>query len=316
MIPSFEELFLPILRELADGKEHLASELRDRVATETGVTAEDRKIYLPSGRDRTYDNRVGWAVKNLRVAGLVRSPAHGVYQITSDGADLLASAPGRLDRKFLIARYPAAHEYYERVAGKGSENSTAVSATSASSRVEMPPLPSTTPLQRLEEAHAELIGKTKVDLVSKMELLDDRQFEVFIARLLPRLGYGNDVRDILREHGGSGDGGIDGVVKLDTLGAERVYIQAKHWKGKVDLAPLTEFEEKVRVSGVRAGVFVALTGFDRKAEAFAKKHSHNIAWIDADDLAEAMISKGVGVVQDGSYEILRVDDDYFDLDSD
>jgi restriction system protein len=42
------------------------------------------------------------------------------------------------------------------------------------------------------------------------------------------MGYCTSRSDLQRV-GGAGDGGIDGVISLDRLGLEKVYVQAKCW---------------------------------------------------------------------------------------
>ena len=46
------------------------------------------------------------------------------------------------------------------------------------------------------------------------------------------MGYGASRADLQRV-GGSGDGGIDGIISLDRLGLEKVYVQAKRWQQPV-----------------------------------------------------------------------------------
>ena len=53
-----------------------------------------------------------------------------------------------------------------------------------------------------------------------------------VLDLLHAMGYGTS-RKALQRVGGSGDGGIDGIISLDQLGLKKVYVQAKRWKGQV-----------------------------------------------------------------------------------
>jgi restriction system protein len=57
-------------------------------------------------------------------------------------------------------------------------------------------------------------------------------FEQLVLDLLHAMGYGTNRSDLQRV-GGSGDGGIDGIISLDRLGLEKVYVQAKRWKNNV-----------------------------------------------------------------------------------
>ena len=57
-------------------------------------------------------------------------------------------------------------------------------------------------------------------------------FEKLVLELLHTMGYGTSRSDLQRV-GGSGDGGIDGIISLDRLGLEKVYIEAKRWRNTV-----------------------------------------------------------------------------------
>lgn len=52
------------------------------------------------------------------------------------------------------------------------------------------------------------------------------------------MGYGANRSDLQRV-GGSGDGGIDGVISLDKLGLEKVDVQAKRWQNTVGEVPFS-----------------------------------------------------------------------------
>lgn len=54
------------------------------------------------------------------------------------------------------------------------------------------------------------------------------------------MGYGATRADLQRV-GGSGDAGIDGIISLDNLGLEKVYVQAKRWQNSVGRPELQAF---------------------------------------------------------------------------
>jgi restriction system protein len=47
------------------------------------------------------------------------------------------------------------------------------------------------------------------------------------------MGYGGSRVDAGKAVGGTGDEGIDGIIKKDRLGLDLVYLQAKRWEGTV-----------------------------------------------------------------------------------
>ncbi len=59
-IPEFQSLMLPLLKITGDGKEHSTSEVIETLAQQFGLGEIDRNEMLPSGKQRKFDNRVGW----------------------------------------------------------------------------------------------------------------------------------------------------------------------------------------------------------------------------------------------------------------
>ena len=50
-----------------------------------------------------------------------------------------------------------------------------------------------------------------------------------VVDLLVKMGYGGSREDAGKAVGGSGDGGIDGIINEDRLGLDVIYVQAKRW---------------------------------------------------------------------------------------
>src|SRR5690606_35041927 len=85
-----------------------------------------------------------------------------------------------------------------------------------------------TPDERLRAAFAEIRQSVRDELLGMVQAADPYFFERLVLDLLHAMGYGAN-RDDLVQTGGSGDGGIDGVISLDRLGLEKVYVQAKRY---------------------------------------------------------------------------------------
>jgi len=83
-----------VLAALNDGKKHRQRELREVVATELGVSAEERAELLPSGSQSIYTIWIESAERYLRVTGLLTLHG-GSAKITDRGQDVL-SARGQL----------------------------------------------------------------------------------------------------------------------------------------------------------------------------------------------------------------------------
>ena len=91
-IPSYQEMKRPILEYLVDvqGPVKLAV-LREGLAKRLGITEKGLEEQLPSGGKR-FSNRVGWAVHELKDAGLVESVRHGYSRITQSGRGTLRNS--------------------------------------------------------------------------------------------------------------------------------------------------------------------------------------------------------------------------------
>ena len=89
-IPDFQTLMLPLLKVASTHGETTVQEAREILAKEFALTEEEREQLLPSGRQRTFSNRVAWASVYLRQAGLLSSPGRGRIQITEEGRTVLA----------------------------------------------------------------------------------------------------------------------------------------------------------------------------------------------------------------------------------
>lgn len=100
-VPDFQSLMLPVLRALEDGEDTVVRKVRERVASAESLTDEDLGEMLPSGRQRTFENRVGWGLSYLLRATLVERVQRGVYRVTNEGKRVLADPPDRVDIKYL-----------------------------------------------------------------------------------------------------------------------------------------------------------------------------------------------------------------------
>lgn len=120
MIPNFQILMLPELKAANKGitRNH---DIISFLATEFELTDEERETLLPSKTQRTFDNRVYWAISYLKQAGLLKQLARGVIEITDIGKKVLADKPERIDIHFLY-KFPEFREFEERKSANGKEN--------------------------------------------------------------------------------------------------------------------------------------------------------------------------------------------------
>ena len=84
-VPDFQTLIRPALACLEDGEVRTPCSVRETLADAYALSEADRAQMLPSGRARTFDNRVSWALTYLSQAGLIERPRRGHAQITARG---------------------------------------------------------------------------------------------------------------------------------------------------------------------------------------------------------------------------------------
>ena len=118
-------------------------------------------------------------------------------------------------------------------------------------------------------------------------------------------------RSDLQRVGGSGDGGIDGVISLDRLGLEKVYVQAKRWKNTVGSPEIQGFMGALQLQGASKGVFITTSTFSREARTAAAKARGSIVLVDGDQLSALMMDHGVAVSHK-AIRIPKIDNDYFE----
>lgn len=151
--------------------------------------------------------------------------------------------------------------------------------------------------------------------VAARELLDvvgsstPKFFESLVLDLLHAMGYGTNRSDLQRV-GGSGDGGIDGIISLDRLGLEKVYVQAKRWQNTVGRPEIQGFYGALAGQRANKGVFITTSSFTPQAVDFARS-VERIVLVDGTRLAELMIEHAVGVTH-RVIKVAKLDSDYFE----
>ncbi len=300
-IPDFQTLTLPLLRHYADGKGHAKPEVAVALGQEFGLSNEELAEMLPSGRQGRFDNRVAWATSYLKQAGLLENIERGVHRITQRGLDVMAAPPAKIDLKFLeqFDEYKA----FKARSGKKEADNMIDSAVQGS-----------TPEELLEVGYKQLRGTLAAELLQQVKLGAPAFFERLVVELLVRMGYGGTREDAGQVLGKSGDGGIDGIINEDRLGLDVIYLQAKRWEGDVGRPEIQKFVGALAGHKANKGVFLTTSGYSKEARAYATQINAKLVLIDGQMLAELMIDYGLGVSTVTSYEIKRVDSDYFSED--
>ena len=286
---------LPLLKFAGDNQEHSMREAIEHIADIFNLSDQDRKELLPSGSQYTIDNRVGWAKIYLQKAGLLESPKRSYFKITPLGLDVLKQNPPEINVKFL-EQFPSFVEF--RNTKKEKEYKTESGSIQ-------------TPQELLEEGFQKIKKDLSQELLGYVKQSSPRFFERLVVDLLLVMGYGGSRKDAGQAVGQSGDGGIDGIIKEDKLGLDVIYLQAKRWENVVGSKEIRNFVGSLVGQKADKGVFITTSGFTKDALEYVKTITHKVILIDGDMLTQLMIENNIGVSKVISYDIKKIDSDYF-----
>jgi len=291
---------LPLLKLTSDKKEHKINDAVDQLADQFKLTDEERKELLPSGQTFIFGNRVAWARTYLKKAGLLDSPKRGIVLITKRGQDILKSNPKEINISTL-KQFP---EFLEFQNIKKEDNGSA-DQIEITSQV--------TPEESLELAYQQLRKTLAQDLINRIITLSPAFFEKLVVELLVKMGYGGSIKDAGKAIGKSGDEGIDGTIKEDRLGLDIIYIQAKRWQpgNCVGRPEIQKFVGALAGQGAKKGIFITTSSFSKDAIDYMPRNETKIVLIDGVQLAQLMIDFNIGVASVNTYELKRIDNDYF-----
>jgi len=304
-VPTYDQFIEPLLRYLAAHQDGVVAKLaQEQAANALGLTDDDKQVLLPSGAQPVYKNRAGWAHDRLKRAGLSSSPRRGFWKITKEGIAFVQENP-----------LPFSAELAEKLAMGfiGVKLRPAFPTPAVDLATPQPFVPQPNPLaspdDRLGQALNELREAAEAELLELLANVSPAFFETIVLDLLHRMGYGASRADLHRV-GGSGDGGIDGIISLDRLGLEKVYVQAKRWQSNVGRPELQAFYGALAGQKARKGVFITTSGFTTQALDFAKS-VEGIVLLDGPRLASLMIEYELGITA-RTVKIPKIDGDYFD----
>ncbi len=294
-VPKYNELYIPFLRALADGKVHTLKEIKETVADALQLTEDELSERIQSNRQTLIDNRLGWARTYLKKAGLLISEKKAHFQISEEGKHLLAEGVP-ITNELLAARYASFADFINY----RSTPDAPTAQTPIENETE-------TPQETLERVFQTINHQLSDDLLSEIMNQSYGFFENLVVDLMQAMGYGKGF--VTRA---SNDNGIDGIIHEDRLGFNLIYIQAK----RLDPDTVITRPEIHKFAGammgppkVEKGLFITTAKFSQGAKEFAD--AQHIILIDGKKLTELMIEHEVGVSTQKTYSVKRIDSDYF-----
>ena len=300
MIPTFEEFLYPFLLMLKDG-EISSKEMKEKLIAHFNLTEEDVALTTKGGNTTQVTDRIGWCRQYFRRALFIEIPQRGIWKLTDRGKEYLAN------HNTLTIDDLLDYKEFAEYAGSSKKPKKEVEPTK-------PSIASlgVTPTEALEDAYTSINDSLSDELLSMIMNLSPSFFEKLVVDLLVAMGYGGDFEDAAKVTKKSKDGGVDGIIKEDKLGLDKIYIQAKRWTNVVGKPVIQQFAGAL--DGVKAskGVFITTSTYSKDARKYVDSLSKKIVLIDGKELASLMIEYNLGVSVKKAYVVKRIDTDYFE----
>lgn len=302
-IPDFQATMLPLLQYLSDKKEHSNADIYDALGSQFDMSDEEKQEMLPSGKQRVFVNRVAWAKSYLKQAGLVDAVKRGFYKITQPGVDVLKDNPAKIDINYLM-HFPTFVEFRH---GKNGDNAK----KEIDEKLSESCFTEKTPEEYIELGINSVNQKLKQELITTIKTCSPLFFEKLVVDLLLSMGYGGSRQEAGRLTNKGSDEGIDGIINEDKLGLDVIYVQAKRWEGSVSRPEIQKFAGALQGKRANKGIYITTSCFTKEAQEFTKSITSKIILIDGDKLSELMVEHDVGVNVVQTFELKKIDTDYF-----
>lgn len=304
-VPKFFSFFPAILRILSTGETLHVKQIRSQAFDLMQLSEEDRSVLLPSGKQRTAENRVNWALTYLKKAGLVERPATGKYRITPAGKTALQEVGDQITLEYL-EQFDSFRDFHMVKPHDTQDSSACINAMAEGS-----------PQDTMDIAFQQINDELAANLLQVIMEHSPQFFEKLVVELLLKMGYGGAFEESGITVGQSGDEGIDGIIREDKLGFSNIYIQAKRWNtdAAVGRPEVQKFVGALAGQGAQKGLFITTAQFTKEAKSYVGKQSATkVVLVDGEKLTKLMIEYDVGVSVLNTYAIKKIDSDFFDED--
>lgn len=302
-VPTYDKFIEPVLCFLKHHPEGVAAKVVHEGAAELLGLDENQRSELVSSGQLIYKNRSGWAHDRLKRAGLSQSLSRGKWCLTDAGLEWIKNNP------FPLSKEQIDHLAFDFIDVRLKTNPDAVPLDEDTPAKANGSRQVSSPDDRLADAVKEIRDAIAIDLLENLLQVSSNRFEVIVLDVLHKLGYGGH-RDDLQRVGGTGDAGIDGIISLDKLGLERVYVQAKRWQTTVGRPELQAFYGALAGQKAKRGIFITTSGYTAHAIDFAKS-VEGLVLIDGKRLVNLMMDNEVGVSSQ-VIKLPKLDMDYFE----
>lgn len=296
MIPDFQTIMLPLLKTFQDGEEKTSKELRKKMVSYFNISIDEQKEKIPSGKQPLYYNRVAWALAYLKMADLISSPLRAVYKITEEGKKVLENPPEKITINFL-------KQFDSFSKNRNPEKDTELDDNNQ--------IVEKTPDELIEIGYKQVKNELSLQILNQIKDCSPYFFEKLVLDLLIKMGYGGSEMANGEVTPKGSDEGIDGIIKEDKLGLDKIYIQAKKWENCVGRPEIQKFVGALQGKRAKKGIFITMSTFTKEALEYAENLDVAVILIDGKKLANYMIENELGVSLKQNYKIFNVDTDYF-----
>lgn len=304
-VPKYDEFFPPFMKCLSDGNVHSLSEIRSYCADYYKLSEDDRTELLKSGKSYKLNDRIGWARTYLKKAGLIESPERGKFFLSDIGRKAIAEGVDNITYDYLLQF--ESFRKFKNVSSSSPKDSS--NDTFASYEL--------SPQEMIDEAFTQMNSSLAEDLLAEIMKMNCYDFEKLVVKLLVKMGYGAADNAFSRATKKSGDEGIDGIVTSDRFGFDVIYTQAKHYDTGTTIGrpEIQKFLGALAGQGASKGIFITTARFSNEARVYVEKQLlQKIVLVDGKMLTDLMIEFNLGVTTVNTYEIKRVDYDFFQED--
>lgn len=297
-VPIWPRFVRHVLAVLQDGETHRRRHLIERTMDSAGLTEVAREETLATGEGRA-SNRIGWSLSHLFKAGWVERPQRGAYRITPAGREWYEA------NRDTELGFTDAHHLFRDFWPQSLQQPRQSATTAGTEEL--------APIELVESGIARLTAEVADELLARLRESDPSFFEDAVVRVLLAMGYGG-AEQRGKRIGGTGDGGVDGVIDQDALGLERIYVQAKRYGAgnNVGREAIQAFIGALHGLGANRGIFITTSSFSQQARSYAAAIPTRIVLIDGERLVNLMITYGVGVQTTQTYHVVEVDEDFFE----
>ena len=215
-MPTWDAYLGIVLNEASKKGVFTAAELKQAAVNQVNLPPSLKNLeYSSNSGENVAISRAGWALSDLKIAGLLHSPERNQYQITTLGKKILADYGLSLTRN-TVHSLPEYKKHKNSL--KKKKNKTANVAITKTDLSET----------QIQEWFDDKKDNIQDELLNCLINMNPYKFEALMVQLLAVMGYkGDEGQSLVTQK--SNDGGIDGIINQDPLGLQKVYIQVKRY---------------------------------------------------------------------------------------